>query len=673
MSKKKILLVVLGCISLILIAVITVQITTGKINLSSSLFAKTEEISGEEEVNVIYTSTDFTMTDEESETYTDYNAKINLSDLSSSGNGVSMSNKTIIIGNAGVYYFTGTTTDGNILVEASKDDEVVLVFDNASIESTNTSAINITKAKLVTISLVKGTTNSFSDASTYTNLNEDEEPDGTIFSKSDLKITGEGTIKVTANYKDGIVSKDTLTVIDSTVIVKSADDGIRGKDSITLKNANVTVESKGDGIKSTNDSDEKLGYILIKGGKINISSEADGIQAEQIINITDSEITIKTTGKIDNNHQETFGRIDANNTQNATTKTDYENRTQSATSQADGENKIQNVTSKNNSENTASQTDSASSKGLKAGKEITINSGIISITSTDDAIHSNYYVIINDGEMTLSSEDDGLHADTNIIINGGAINIKKSYEGIEANYIEINNGKVSVIASDDGINVSGGNDQSAMGYGRSNFSNVNTGNRKLVINGGSVYVNANGDGLDANGSIELNGGNVTIVGTTSNGNSALDYDNSFNVNGGSIVYYGATGMWQNPSNSSKQNSICFNVSGKSGDEIILKDSSGNIVASVKTEKSYGAITISNSNLKQGETYALYINETSSGSQQISNIVTSNLSIGGMNGEMNGKLKAEMKENMEIQQNTRMTDRKKIKNIILTKNLILIYN
>ena len=600
MEKKKTFLGILICVVLgIILLFIVKQFLAGSTsNNSANQTASGNDGTNSDEVVVIDTSTDLSITDEESQTYTNYDAKINLSDLSYEGNGVTISGKTITIGKAGTYYFWGIAEDANLIVEATNKDDVVLVFENTSITSSNTAAIFVKQANVVTINIPNGTSSTFVDAVNYTELDEDEEPGGAIFSKDDLKITGSGTLKVTANYKDGIVSKDTLTIIDTNVVVTSKDDGIRGKDYVQLKNSNITVDSKGDGIKSTNDSDESLGYVLVKGGKININSVADGIQAEQIINISDSDITITTTGDVDNSHQENWGR--------------------QTTSTQD-----------------TSSSDSSSSKGLKAGKEITINSGKISITSTDDSIHSNYYVIINDGDISLSSGDDGIHADTNIKINDGTINITKSYEGIEANYIEINGGDISVVASDDGINVSGGNDQSAMG-GRDNFSNVNTGNRKLVINGGKVYVNSDGDGLDANGSIELNGGEVIVPGTASNGNGALDYDNSFTVNGGSIIYYGATGMWQNPSNSSKQYSICFGVSGKAGDEIVLKDSNGNTVASIKTEKTYGAVAISNSSLKQGETYTLYINGTSSGNQTISSIITSNLTAGGMSGgQMNG--------------------------------------
>lgn len=91
--------------------------------------------------------------------------------------------------------------------------------------------------------------------------------------------------------------------------------------------------------------------------------------------------------------------------------------------------------------------DSKSSKGLKAGTEITINEGNIDISSTDDSIHSNGIIIINDGTIKLSSRDDGIHADTNIVINNGTIDIIKSYEGIESGYIEINGGTGKEISS----------------------------------------------------------------------------------------------------------------------------------------------------------------------------------------------------------------------------------
>lgn len=210
-------------------------------------------------------------------------------------------------------------------------------------------------------------------------------------------------------------------------------------------------------------------------------------------------------------------------------------------------------------------------------------------------INANYKdgIVSKDGLKIISSGDDGIHADTNIAIHGGNIDITKSYEGIESNYIEINGGDISVVASDDGINVSGGNDSSSMNgrMGQNNFSSVEDSNRKLVINGGNIKVNATGDGLDSNGSMYINGGTVMVAGPTESGNGPLDYDSECVVTGGDIIIYGSTGMWQNPSSNSSQNTLTFQNSGNSGDEIVLKDSSGNEITSFKTEKAYSAIAI----------------------------------------------------------------------------------
>lgn len=505
--------------------------------------------------------------------YTDYSATINLGNLSYEGTGVTISNSTIKITKQGTYYFTGTLKDGNIVVEAGDDDNVVLVFDNANITCTTTAVINGINAKNLIINLKEGSTNTFTDSSNYTVFTEDDEPNAAVFSKTDLMINGTGTLIVNANYQDGIVSKDDLVITNATIKVTSADDGIRGKDSVDIKDANITVNAKGDGIKSTNDSDTSKGYVIIDGGKINIEAESDGIQAETVLNISNADITIKTTG------------------------------------------------------NTSDE--NVSSKGLKSGKEITVNSGNINVSSTDDSIHSNYFIIINGGNLTLASNDDGLHADTNILINDGNLNITKSYEGIEAAYIVINNGEISVVASDDGINASDGSGTTEF-WGRQENFNTNS-SIALIINGGNIFVNAAGDGLDSNGAITQNGGSVVVAGTQNNGNGALDYDGTFNVTGGSLIIYGATGMWQNPSTTSTQYSICYSASGKAGDQIVVKDQNDNTVAEFTTEKVYSAILISNSKLKQGETYSLYVNGTLSTSLEITSIVTSQISGGGMMG------------------------------------------
>ncbi len=527
--------------------------------------------------------------------WADYKAKITLDDTKTTieGKGVTTNQNTITIQSAGSYYITGSLSNGNIIVDAGKEDEVQLVLENASITSKETAPINGIQAGKLTITLAENSINNITDSSSYTIFTDEEsgEPDGAIFTKTDLVINGNGTLIINASYADGIVSKDGLKIINSNIQITAKDDGIRGKDYIATNNANIKITSGGDGMKTTNDTDTALGYLQIDGGNIEITAKADGVQAQTILNISkDANINITTEGEVTSKQSENFGFGGQRGTKTQTVSED-----------------------------------AGSSKGLKAGEEITIESGNITINSTDDSIHSNGIVILENGNLTLKSGDDGIHADTNIVINNATINITKSYEGIESAYIEINGGNISLVASDDGINVSGGNDSSSIGgrMGQNNFSQIGNSNQKLVINGGTVKVNSTGDGLDANGAIYISGGNVFVEGPTSSGNGALDYDSECVVTGGKIIIYGAVGMWQNPSNTSTQYVLTFQNTGNAGDKVVLKDSNGNEISSFTTSKSYGALSISSSKIQKGETYTLYVNESNKASLTANSIITSN--------------------------------------------------
>lgn len=74
----------------------------------------------------------------------------------------------------------------------------------------------------------------------------------------------------------------------------------------------------------------------------------------------------------------------------------------------------------------------------------------------------------------------------------------------------------------------------------------------MTINGGTLVVNASGDGLDSNGSIEMNDGTVVVNGPTDSMNGTLDYDSTFNMNGGPLIGAGSSGMAMSPSSTSVQ-------------------------------------------------------------------------------------------------------------------------
>lgn len=337
-------------------------------------------------------------------------------------------------------------------------------------------------------------------------------------------------------------------------------------------------------------------------------------------------------------------------------------------------------------------------KGIKADSKIIIENGTFSIDSADDSIHTNDTIIIDGGTFNLSSGDDGIHADTLIEINSGTINVNKSYEGIEGETININDGKIYVKASDDGINASDGSDseseemgapqgggpmggtkpseegmqgekpqfnennapnmqegipnsegekpelgqsndqnqtqntnnmpqmnageainangnnapkeaQPSMGDmqgGRGPMGGESSGTGVLNINGGYIVVDADGDGLDANGSINMSGGTMIVYGPTNGGNGALDYDNEFNITGGVLVAAGSVGMAQTPSSTSTQYILNLTLSDQEANTLVrIEDEDGNEVITIAPDKKFASFIISTPDLKKGSNYKVY--------------------------------------------------------------------
>lgn len=295
--------------------------------------------------------------------------------------------------------------------------------------------------------------------------------------------------------------------------------------------------------------------------------------------------------------------------------------------------------SENNS-STSSDADSTSTKGIKSDGALYVNGGTFTINSADDSFHSNSDVTINDGTYTISSGDDGIHADSALLVNGGTITVTESYEGLEGLNITINDGKIDITASDDGMNAAGGNDASGFGgRGGDGFKGMQTPDsaRKsndtsdntqksdntsvasqdtdaasddemwMVINGGYVHVLAGGDGLDSNGDLTINGGEVYVDGPSDNGNSAIDYGekSSFNINGGTVVAVGSSGMAEDVSSDSKQQVAFVKLDSQAdAGDVILKDADGNEIISYTVQKKYDCVIISTADLKAGQTYTL---------------------------------------------------------------------
>ncbi|MBY9077902.1 carbohydrate-binding domain-containing protein [Paenibacillus sp. HN-1] len=527
------------------------------------------------------------------------------------GSGTEAADGSVTITAAGTYVLSGKLTDGQIVVNVPDDGDVHLVLNGADISSSDNAAIYVKDAGNVKLTLQEGTENSVSDGKTY--VLEDassDEPDAAIFSKADLIINGTGTLNVTGNYDKGIKSKDDLKIVSGTLNIKAVDDGIVGRDMVAVNDANITVNAGGDGIKSTNDEDAEKGFVAIANGTFNITSGSDGIQAETSLVIEDG----------------TFNLVDGGGNVNGEVKTEengpggmmggMNGGGQGAASATAATTAAQTTSTSSSDTSASSETESTSMKGIKSAGDMVIKGGSFTVDSADDSVHSNSSIYIAGGTFSIATGDDGIHADTSLTIAGGTVDITKSYEGIESANITLSGGDIHVTASDDGVNAASGSSDSETGGGGQPGSG-SAGSNLLSITGGYVEVNASGDGLDANGSIEMSGGTVIVYGPTNDGNGALDFDGTFTLTGGTLVAAGSAGMAQAPSDASSQYSIAmtFTETQKAGTLVHLEDGEGNEILTLAPAKDYRTVVISSPDLKKDGSYTLYSGGTSTGTEK----------------------------------------------------------
>lgn len=486
-----------------------------------------------------------------------------------SGNGAVYADKKISITSGGTYILSGKLSDGQIYVNTKE--QVHLALNGVEISCLESSPIYIEDSDNAVITVCENTVNTLSDGTSYKyDSAETNEPDAVIYSSDDLAVNGTGTLNISANYNEGIASKNDLRISGITLDITSVGNAVKGKDSLALKDVTANITSESDGLKSSNYELEDKGFVAIESGTYNITAAEDAIQAETDFLICDGEVNITTGNGATESHGggDMFrgGREDMNQT---------------------------------------SETATVSQKGIKSGRNLIISGGTVSASSADDAIHSNYTVKINGGTLNLSATDDGIHADSQIDINAGEISIAQSYEGIEAALININDGNVHVTSSDDAFNASDGSGGNTMQASPDCVFN---------INGGYTYVNAGGDGLDSNGSLNITGGLAIVDGPVNDGNGALDSGTSVTVTGGTLIAAGSSGMAETPNSSSTQNTLAvsFDTQQNAGSVVCVQNENGENLVAFAPAKTYSSIIISSADIKQGETYNVYYGGSCSG-------------------------------------------------------------
>ena len=514
-----------------------------------------------------------------------------------SGDNATVKDNIVTITAGGTYIITGTG-NGQIVVDSEDKKIVRLVMKNATLTSDSDSPIYIAQAKKTIVTLAAGTTNQITDTASHEESTDENaiNTDAAIYSKDSITINGSGSLTINCTNANGLTSKDHLVITNGTLNITAGNNGLKGKDYVLINNGDITIDSANDGIKSTNTKDTSLGYISIDGGNITINSDGDCIQAETDLYINGGTFTLTSA---DGNYEVKSGSdMPGGGMMGGGQRPDN--------MQAPGNN-----TQTPDSSDSTTEDESTSQKGLKASCNIVISGGTLNINTDDDAIHSNQTVTYNNATSTIATGDDGIHADNTLTINNGTINITKCYEGLEAYEITINDGDIDIVANDDGINASDSSVSTTSTEPQVGMGGMDNGTTVLNIKGGNIYVNASGDGLDANGYIYQSGGYVIVDGPTSDGDGALDYDQTYEITGGVLMTAGSSGMAQNVSDSSTQGSVIVYLPERydGGKKVSLTDDSGNELLSFTPAKSFNCIQFSSSDIVTGGTYKILIDGT----------------------------------------------------------------
>lgn len=588
------------------------------LSLSLCLLAgcsRTSNSTGTDTVNTTADSADVDFSQADEDMFTDRDRRteydesngvliqLNGTSAAASSGSVKISGTTITITEEATYIISGTLDNGMIIVNAPDTAKLQLVLNGVSINSETSAPIYILEADKVFITLADGTENVLSNGGTFTAIDENN-IDAVIFSKQDLTLNGDGSLTVTSPAGHGIVCKDDLVVTSGTYTVNSASHGLDANDSVRITGtANIMIDAGKDGIHCENTDDASLGFIYISNGMMNIQAEGDGIAAGAYVQVENGTFDLLAGGGSVNGSNASSGNYGG-----------FMGGGGRGGMRPGGSQNTTNTTDEN----------STSMKGVKAASSILINGGAFNIDSADDSVHSDLSVTINGGTFEIASGDDAIHAEDTLTITAGTINISKSYEGLEALHINVQGGDIKLVASDDGLNAAGGTDGSGMTGGRDAMFGgggrpggmggmggmSSNSNGSIVISGGNLYINSSGDGLDANGTLEISGGYTVVVGPTQGDTATLDYDTSGIITGGTFIGTGASGMAQTFSDS-EQGVIAVSVGNQSaGTKIVLKDKDGNTIIEHTPELNFAVVILSSPDMISGDAYTITVGSNS---------------------------------------------------------------
>lgn len=202
-----------------------------------------------------------------------------------------------------------------------------------------------------------------------------------------------------------------------------------------------------------------------------------------------------------------------------------------------------------------------------------------------------------DEEKKLWKQDGGIYSYMSLNVYGpGSLLLDADNEGLDTElHLTINGGDITILSDNDGINT---NEDGV------SVTTINAGN--LTIHAG---LGAEGDGIDSNGYLVINGGTV-ISAAKPVSDAGLDSDLGSYIHGGTVIAMGSTMDWaesdsrqvtMNLQFAQKQNADSkITITREDGTEIFAFDTAG------EHSRGFSGLILSSPAFQRGETYNVYI-------------------------------------------------------------------
>ena len=255
-------------------------------------------------------------------------------------------------------------------------------------------------------------------------------------------------------------------------------------------------------------------------------------------------------------------------------------------------------------EDTASETVDTSA----AGANVLIADGTINnvtgsyvarIYDPDSVVLSEDGTTVEDSDK-LHKYDGAFYSKMSMNVDGGeagtgVLNITADNEGLDTElHLTINGGTINITSGNDGINT--------------NEDNVSV----TTVNGGSVNIQVTGetgegDGIDSNGWLVINGGAVTAAACSDSGDAGIDATMGITINGGTVT---ASGNMYDQIDGGAQNYVVFSFASRQsgGQTYTLQNADGETVGTWTPANDFTCLVVSSPDLTAGD-YTLWQGDT----------------------------------------------------------------